>query len=317
MSALTCMTSAREGNRKKEDAHLDISHLLYFKTVVEAGSISQAARALFISQPALSASVAKIEADVGVPLFTRTGRRIILNEAGSRYYESVVKALDALSQGKQDALSQTESSRNRISLAGTTYISFSTAVLPFWKLHPDYTFKLWQLENDSVLERLLNDDLDFCMTCKPVISPNVNCYQMLTQKLYLTVPEDHPFASRRYVNLAEAKDERFVLMRPVSPYYDVTSHLFAEAGFTPNVVCDVTAPSMIPALVQSGVGISLLPDTFNEHRLCRVNISNPKCNHNVYLAWMKNRNFSQAAQAFLEFILDFYKSLRKSDDTLH
>ena len=181
MSALTCMTSAREGNRKKEDGHLDISHLLYFKTVVEAGSISQAARALFISQPALSASVAKIEADVGVPLFTRTGRRIILNEAGSRYYESVVKALDALSQGKQDALSQTESSRNRISLAGTTYISFSTAVLPFWKLHPDYNFKLWQLENDSVLERLLNDDLDFCMTCKPVISPNVNCYQMLTQ----------------------------------------------------------------------------------------------------------------------------------------
>ena len=83
------------------------------------------------------------------------------------------------------------------------------------------------------------------------------------------------------------------------------------------MVCDVTAPSMIPALVQSGVGISLLPDTFNEHRLCRVNISNPKCNHNVYLAWMKNRNFSQAAQAFLEFILDFYKSFPKSDDTLH
>ena len=54
---------------------MDISHLLYFKTVVEAGSISKAARELFISQPALSASVAKIEADVGVPLFTRAGRR--------------------------------------------------------------------------------------------------------------------------------------------------------------------------------------------------------------------------------------------------
>lgn len=287
---------------------MDISHLRYFKTVVEAGSISKAAREMYISQPALSASIAKIEADVGVPLFTRDGRRLILNEAGTRYYQYVVDALELLSRGKQEAQVHTDIINNRISLAGTTYISFSTAVLPFRKQYPNYTFKLLQLESEDVLSRLLNDDLDFCMTCRPLTAPNIECHQMLTQKLYLTVPDGHSLANRRYVNLSETKNEDFILVRPISSYYDLTTSIFAKAGFTPRVVCDVMSPSMIPPLVSAGVGISLLPNTFDEHRLVSIEVSAPKCDHNVYLAWMKNRKFSEAAEAFREFVKEFYKN---------
>lgn len=291
---------------------MDLSNLVYFKTVVETGSMSKAAQELFISQPALSASISKLEAEIGVKLFDRSNRRIILNRAGEEYYEKVVSALDALSQGQHNARAAAADSGESISLAAFTYISFSTVVQPFLQLRPNCKFKLLQFDRDRILKKLSNYEIDFCLTCTPVVSPRVECYHMLTQKLYLTVPSNHPLAKKRYVNLDEVKNEPFICTDRASPLYDVTMHCFEVAGFSPNIVCELSTASLMAGMINSGIGIALMPDTFSEHTtLCRVNISHPQCLHNVYLVWLKNRNFTAAMQEFLDFILDHYRDFPK------
>ena len=171
---------------------MDLSNLIYFKTVVETGSMSKAAQELFISQPALSTSISKLESEIGVKLFDRSRRHVSLNRAGEEYYKKkVVQALNDLSQAKHNALAAATDSEEVISLAALTYVSFSTIVQPFLHLRPTAKFKLWQFdssESDRVLGRLLNFEIDFCITCTPIVSPHVECYHMLAQKLYLTVP---------------------------------------------------------------------------------------------------------------------------------
>lgn len=296
---------------------MDLSNLVYFKTVVEAGSMSKAAQELFISQPALSTSISKLEAEVGVKLFDRSRRRITLNRAGEEYYEKVVRALNELSQAKHNALAAVEHSGDVISLSSFTYVSFSTIIQPFLRLYPNCRFKLLQFDTDRILEKLLNYDIDFCLTCAPVISPHVECYHMLTQKLYLTVPANHPFSKKSYVRLDDARDEPFICMSRSSPFYDITMHCFDLAGFTPNVVCELSTASLMAGMINSGIGIALIPDTFSEHTtLRRVNISYPQCLHNVYFVWLKNRSFYGATQKFLDFTLDYYKDFPKNAENV-
>jgi len=292
---------------------MDLSNLIYFKTVVETGSMSKAAQELFISQPALSTSISKLEAEIGVKLFDRSNRRISLNRAGEEYYEKVVRALNELSQGRHNAQVAAEGRDEIISLAAFTYVSFSTIIRPFLALRPNCKFKLLQFDTDRILEKLLNYDIDFCLTCIPLVSPHVECYQMLTQKLYLTVPTNHPLSQKGYVQLNEAQNEPFICMDRSSPFYDVTMHCFDAAGFSPNVVCELSTASLMAGMINSGIGIALMPDTFSEHTtLRRINISYPQCLHNVYLVWLKSRNFPKTTQDFLDFTLDYYRDFPKN-----
>ena len=290
---------------------MDLSNLIYFKTVVETGSMSKAAQELFISQPALSTSISKLESEIGVKLFDRSRRHVSLNRAGEEYYKKVVQALNDLSQAKHNALAAATDSEEVISLAALTYVSFSTIVQPFLHLRPTAKFKLWQFdssESDRVLGRLLNFEIDFCITCTPIVSPHVECYHMLAQKLYLTVPPDHPLSKKRYIRLEDVRDEPFVCVNRSSAFYDTVMHCFDLAGFSPNVVCELSTASLMAAMVNSGLGIALMPNTFSEHTtLRRINVSYPKCLHNVYFVWLKNRNFNAVTQNFLDFVREYYK----------
>ncbi|MDO5141283.1 MAG: LysR family transcriptional regulator, partial [Eubacteriales bacterium] len=292
---------------------MDISHLIYFKEVAEQGSLSKAAQSLYVSQPALSVSISKIEAEVGVPLFDRIGKRIILNRAGGEYYQYVCEALNQLQQGRKKAQAIAEGTRNLISLGAFTYVSFSTITIPFLNQHPECKFKLLQLDGNDIVHELIYGDVDFAFTCLPVESRLVNCHHLLSQKLYLTVPYDHPLASKSYVKLSDIRYESFILLDINSPLRAVTDNIFREAGFIPKIAYEVTQSSLMAGMINSGEGISLLPDTFSEHKnLRKISILEPQAIHNVYFVFAKDKELSPAAQAFLDFTMDFYKDYPKN-----
>ena len=79
-----------------------LTQLLYFKTVVETGSISRASKKLYVTAPAVSIGIGNLEKDLGIELFDRTSNRIMLTEQGRAYYESISKILDELSQATKN-----------------------------------------------------------------------------------------------------------------------------------------------------------------------------------------------------------------------
>ena len=287
---------------------MDLSHLFYFKEVVEQGSLSKAAKELFISQPALSASIAKVEADIGVPLFDRAGKKLVLNRAGQEYYHSVCKSLSTLQQGRQTAIAISDGLENLISVGAFTYVTFSTITIPFLNRYPGCQFRLLQLDDDNIGEKMLSGEVDFAYSCVPVDSPAINCYHMLTQRLFRTVASDHPLAYKSYIKLTDVRDEPFVLMQKSTPLRGVVDKIFEEAGFKPNVAYETNHASLLAGIINSGEAISIIPDTFSEHKnLTKINISVPQCLHKVYLLWPKDKQFSPAAQHFLDFVMDHYK----------
>ena len=287
---------------------MDISHLLYFKEVVEQGSLSKAAKELFISQPALSASISKVEANLGIPLFERSGKKLILNKAGREYYQSVCKSLSELQQGRRTALAVSEGLENLISVGAFTYVTFSTITIPFLNRFPGCQFRLLQLDGDNLGEKMLSGDIDFAYTCTPIETPAINCYHVLTQRLFLTVASDHPLAYKSYIKLTDVRDEPFVLMEKGTPLRGVVDKIFEEAGFKPKVAYETNHASLLAGIINSGEAISIIPDTFSEHKnLTKINISVPQCLHKVYFIWAKDKHFSPAAQHFLDFVMEHYK----------
>ncbi len=81
---------------------MDLLQIKYFQTVANMQHMTRAADVLQIAQPALSSMIAKLEADLGVPLFNRTGRNIILNEYGKTFLKRANRILKEVDEGRQE-----------------------------------------------------------------------------------------------------------------------------------------------------------------------------------------------------------------------
>ena len=99
---------------------MKLTQLLYFKTVAEMGKISQAAKKLYVSAPALSIAIANLEKELGVKLFDRANNKIILNEQGKKYLQHVNQILDDLSLAQKDIQSMQQDEEIVSSLSDET-----------------------------------------------------------------------------------------------------------------------------------------------------------------------------------------------------
>ena len=296
---------------------MDILHLKYFQMVARTQHISRAARELYISQPALSSSIAKLENELGVQLFDRLGRQVLLNEAGKAFYKKVNVILDTLEEGRQEALDISQSQNNIISIGSVTSVTFSTPLKRFCQQYPDFVFRLGETKYFVMLEQLKNFQVDFCYTCTPINLPEVNCVHLLTQKLFVAVPTGHKFANRHTIRLEEVKDERFIALISDNDYSRLVREAFAQVGITPKVSCEVFQTGLIASMISADMGISILPFLFEEHKgIVFLEISDPVCTHDLYLVWMKNRHLSNACQFFLHYILDQFKDYPRGKTAL-
>ena len=135
---------------------MELQQLKYFKAVADTGKISLAAESLFVSAPALSTSIARLEKEFGFPLFTRTNNRITLNEQGQiflKHVNQIFTALESAKQELQDSLLPPDPKLSIISINTAMWVNPITA---FLSEHPQFT-----LSSSSVsLPQLAQQGLD-------------------------------------------------------------------------------------------------------------------------------------------------------------
>ncbi|MED2795985.1 LysR family transcriptional regulator, partial [Bacillus wiedmannii] len=133
---------------------MELLQLHYFLKVAKLEHMTQAAQELRIAQPALSKTIARLEEDLGVPLFDRQGRKIRLNSFGKAYLKKVEKALMLLEEGRKEVEDLAAMERGRISLATTTHKCFSDVIGTFISLHPDIKLQITQASEREKVQQL-------------------------------------------------------------------------------------------------------------------------------------------------------------------
>ncbi|GLZ77893.1 transcriptional regulator [Actinorhabdospora filicis] len=237
---------------------VDLNSLRQFLAVARLEHLSRAADELRVAQPSLSRTIARLEAELGAPLFDRGGR-LRLNDTGRLFREHVERALGELDAGRRAVAEAAGPGVGEVRLASETFLTLTGPLAAYKRGHPAVEIELrWSAAAD--MARLLRArDVDLCVASQPVHAEGLESVRLFEDAVGVAVPAGHPLAGRDSVTVDELAGEPLITAREGHWARGLLDRLFAARGLTPRIVCESDEPSSIAALIAAGLGVGLVP----------------------------------------------------------
>ena len=286
--------------------------LEYFRTVAQLQHFTRAAETLAISQPALSRSIARLEDELGIPLFERQGKKIALNRYGQIFLRHVDRAMQEIIYGKQAIQDLLNPDHGTIPLAflhslGTHFIP--DLLSKYRQLYPLVKFKLYQNATHALLEQLDAGEIDLCFSAPIVPLEKVDWAPLFTEELFVAVPADHALARHEAIKLSQIATEPIITFKPRYGLRIIADQLFSQAGFKPAITFEGEEIMTVAGLVEAKLGVAIIPRIagLEQAQLSFLHISEPLCQRTIGIAWMSQRYLSPAAIRFRDFVIRSFK----------
>jgi LysR family transcriptional regulator, transcription activator of glutamate synthase operon len=282
--------------------------LAQFVAVARAEHMTHAAEEIGVPQSTLSRSIARLEADLGVGLFVRTGRTVRLTREGRTLLRHAERALGELTAAAHEIRGDADELHGRIGLAFLT--TLGVAAVPrllrdFRATHPDVRFTLMQGPHALLLERLRSGDADLALTSPLPDEPGLVAEPLDEEELRLAVPADHPLAaSREGVALAEAAREPFIGFQRGFGMRGTVDAWCREAGFVPRVAFEGGDAETLRGLVGAGLGVALLPMAVHPAtpEVVELPVTTPRTTRTIGLVRVRDRRLTPPVQALETFL---------------
>lgn len=284
--------------------------------IAETRTFTAGARRVNVTQAAISMQIRQLENEIGVMLFTRTPRRVLLTEAGERLLERARKILRehdaALAEIAE--LAGAEYGRLRI---GTASAMFATSPLPsilveLRKKFPKADITVVSGTSQALAQKIGQGDLDIAFVSLPVDEPNIQTELLFSDEIVAIAYPNHPMANRKVISAAALASEELILGEQGGNTRKRIDEFFAEAGVRPNVVMELSRQSAINRMVESEIGVGIagihaVRQELTEGRLVSWWIEGASINWELGLARLRGGYFSPVAQAFVTACRDSFK----------
>jgi LysR family hydrogen peroxide-inducible transcriptional activator len=247
---------------------VETHQLRYFVAVAEAGSFVKAADSEGVAQPTVSQQVQKLEALLGAPLFHRLGRSLRLTPFGELLlpFARETLARNAEIQRRIDDLKRPGAGRIHLGVIPTVLPYFVAPALAALRAdHPEIEVRLHEAATQDLLQALRGGSLDLAILALPIEAPEIVCSDLFRDELVAIAPAGHPLAQSDSVDLRGLQQERLLLLREGHCLRDnvLTACRKARAQF--ETVFESDYLGSIFALVDSGLGVSIVPRMSLEH----------------------------------------------------
>lgn len=290
---------------------MNLHHLRVFATIAHEGSITAAARALHVSQPAVSKQLADFERDLDLGLFDRLSRGVRLTAAGQVLLGHADRLFAA------EAAAETDLERLRGLRFGHLSIGASTTIgsylVPavfgaFHRAHPEVELELEIANTAAIQDAVLGGRIDLGLTEGFVSSEALEVEVVYRDELVLIAPPDHPLAGGDPVEPAVLRDVPFICREQGSGTRDVIEAALAEAGL-PDLDPSLTLGSTeaVKHAVSGGLGVSFVSRLTVElelasERIAVVPVRGLRIDRALHLVTLHDKSASPAAAAFIELL---------------
>jgi DNA-binding transcriptional LysR family regulator len=251
---------------------MSLQNLKFFLMVLECGGVTKAAARLRLSQPAVSAGLKALEAEIGCPLFDRRdGRRIVPTAAGLKFAGRARKILADYESARAEAAGHSASPLVRIGILQTVGrqdvvagLSALRTALPSWR------FEFWEGLEPQLDRRLAQQRLDLAWTI--LTGPDAGEVPLSEERLVAAVPPGHPFVlSGQDVGLEDLGREPFIF-RASCELSELGERRLVDVGIRLNIVGRVVDDALGFGLVGAGMGITLAPESLVPDGLLAVGV---------------------------------------------
>ena len=290
---------------------MDLLKLKYFHTVALLGNMTRAAEALHISQPSLSIMIRKLEEEIGVPLFDRVGRGIVLNSYGAVLLEHTNRMISELEKATYEIDVMKRGQERAINICGNVESLTSGLLNRFFQKTSDYRVRQRVCSCQTAEALLLKKDYQFAITMPALQHEQLRTWTIYSGGIlacYMSV--EHPLACRKSVSMDQIKHENFVsAFREEISTINARSFFETTYGFTPHIIYEGNKP-MVQALLRENKGILVSLRFENalieDPKIVMRPIDDEMFPCTVGLSWLKSNNRHAQCQYFIQFAKKYF-----------
>jgi DNA-binding transcriptional LysR family regulator len=287
---------------------MEIRQLKAFLAIAEAKTFTAGARLVNVTQAAISMQIRQLEDEVGLQLFTRTPRRVILTEAGEYLLDRARKILrehdSALAEIAE--LGGVEHGRLRI---GSASAEFATQQLPhilqrIREKFPNAELAVSSGTSQTLVEKIMHGDIDIAFVSLPVDNSSITTDLLFSDEIVAIAHPEHPRANEKFISAAALAGENLILGERGGNTRRLIDDFFNAANVRPNIVMELSRQEAINQMVENNLGVGTagaktIADEIREGRLVSWLIEGAEINWELGLARLRGGYFSPIAKEFV------------------
>jgi len=286
---------------------MNILQLRYFATVARLESISKASELLFVSQSALSKNISKLEDELGIPLFTRRGKRLLLNAQGVRFLESCTRVLQEVDDAVAEIAKTGRDNVKHISVCTVgTCRPLMDAIASFHKASPNIAFSVDACSEDAELPDINSYDV--------LIYPAGGRYakysgsHFYTERYHLLLSASHPLAGRETVDLQALAGQDVAFLRSEDGSSEFPYMLCSALHIPFRSRCFADDPVQQLRLVRAGLAAAFVTESecaafLPDGGLCTVSVDDARFSRQMMICFRREKHLSKAAKLFREHLI--------------
>jgi aminoethylphosphonate catabolism LysR family transcriptional regulator len=290
---------------------LSLSQLKAFDATARLGSMSAAARALGLTQPTVSAHIARLEAHHGLELFFRRGQRVELTDFGRVLHDTTRRIFRA----EEEAWALLASARNRyqgrLTLCAVGPYNVTPMLKRFRARWPMVDLAVTLGDSRQIVERILDYKGDVGVLVNAVDDPRIHCVPFRRQRLVAFARRDHPLAGRAGLRLSDLAGHEFVLRESGSTTRSVFEKRMASAGLPIRCAVEIGSREALREAVAAGLGLGVVaePAYLPDARLVRLDVLDLDAWTHVHVICLSDRRTVPLLAGFLTIVEELAKDL--------
>lgn len=310
------------------------NELEYIYLVYQKGSFTKAAQALYLTQPALSIAIQKIENEIGMPLFDRNQKPLGLTAAGRIYIDKIEQMRVLETELQSQLLDLTDMNMGTLRIGATSYIIsciLPPILLAFKEEYPGISLDIVEAGAYELKELLRDRKLDFTFISQLAKDPDFSYYPGFRDQIILAVPVSFPInkklrkaamtcadvqanrhwdSGQPYINLKDFEDTPFILLESKYDLRRRTDAFFSECAASPNICMEITQIVTAFSLALTGIGATFVPDRAvkeNHPELVFYKLPSQQTVRNMHIVINNKRYMSKATNRFIDMFVSSYK----------
>lgn len=289
---------------------MELRHFRLMKTVVEEGSMTKAARMLYLSQSALSHQLRELEEEVGVPLFHRVKKRLVLTDAGRRVLasaETIISEVDRVSAELKRVAAGDGGELRFASCCFTCYHYLPSLIKTFRRSFPEVRIVLNSAATADPLGYLRKGEIDVALTTARHHDPYLDYSKLRDDELLAVIPANHPWRTRDFVTARDFAEQDLVSYDIPDEEISFFRKVLIPADIKPKSITKLPAIDSMIQLVASGLAVAVIDEwsleRFRDNRgLATVHIGSKGLWQTWYAATLKTAKQPIYIKAFVDFL---------------
>jgi DNA-binding transcriptional LysR family regulator len=290
--------------------HISFRQIQIFQTVAQTENFTRAAELLHMTQPAISMQVKQLEDNVGLSLFERQGKRIVMTAAG-RAMHSYAGEIMAKYQGLVETLEEHKNVHQgyiKVSAANTSIYFITRMLADFSRQNEGITVSLNITNRKTLVEQLQNYEADLVVMGEPPANLDLHHQRLMCNPLVLIAPAGHPLATRKNIPVADIVGEKFVVREQGSGTRAAIERFFAEHGHAFRSTLEMGSNESIKYSVIAGLGLGVVSLhsirlELETRSLVLLDVEGFPIQRYWHIVTREGKWLSPAAEAFKEYVI--------------